>query len=153
MSGQAIVSAAKTILAANIDELVEVQDLDAVPFRIHPQGAPCVLLQLQRFSEVPVAHGKSRVDGDLDLHIWDQCGAPTEETAESFKNLVNTVALELRKHPRMDGLADVAGESQLMISGRRLQTQFTRPIIRPNAVWLHAVITNRVTEFVNTSIV
>lgn len=150
MSAQSIVAAVKTILANGVGQFQQVEDLDAVPFAIFPQNTPCALLQLMREPEVPVTHGRSRVDADLDVHMWQAVSAPTPLNAETFKGLVNDTVVELRAHPRLDGNADVPGESQVLISGRRLSTLFTRPIITPSKVWLHAVVTDRIVEFVQT---
>lgn len=149
MSAQTIVAAAKAIVEA-MDAFEQVEDLDAVPFAIYPQNTPCCLLQLMREPEVAVTHGRSQVNADLDAHIWKTVGAPTPESAADFKTLVNDTVKTFRAHPRLDGLADIAGESQILLSGRQLAVQWTRPLLTGKGAWLHAVITNRVVEFVTT---
>jgi hypothetical protein len=163
MSEQSIVSATKTILTDALGDSFEtIEDLDAIPFTIVPYPndqvrnaavSPCCLLQYTRDAERPVTHGRNVVSANVDAHIWSAVPSPTPEAAEDFKNLVHSVVVELRQHPRLDGLADVAGESQVTRACLQLAAQITRPIVRPNKVWQHAVITIPVEEFVSIPLV
>lgn len=148
MTAQSIVAAAKSIIEG-LDLFEQVEDIEAVPFVLYPQNTPSCILQLQREIEAPITLGKNQVTADLDVHIWNAVAAPTLELATEFKDIVNTLAARLRRSSHLDGLADVAGSSQILIAGRRLSTQFTRPIVRPGRTWLHAVITNRIVEIVD----
>jgi hypothetical protein len=148
MTGQSIVDAAKTIIQG-LDLFEQVEDIDAVPFVLYPQSTPACILQLQRENEQPITFGKNQVSADLDAHVWNAVAAPTSEESEAFRGTVNSLVARLRRASHLDGLADVAGESQILIAGRRLNVQFTRPIVRPSRTWLHAVVTNRIVEIVN----
>ncbi len=151
MTQTSVVRAARKLIRENVAGLQTVADLQAVTPPIPPDECPAVLITFQRQPERPLAFGCNRVDGDMEIHLWRYDAEQSEENADSFDELLAAIADQLRAHPHFDGNADVAGKSQVLISGRQMTVTTTKPIFR-NHVIRHGWIANRVTEIVTVPV-